>query len=600
MKNRPTPRRRKEDTVAIDGSRVAICNYAAPSFDRDSGSLRLLDAISFLREAGADVTFISAHPPGPRNMRYVRHLRQMGIPVYGRGQDPVEDLIEGSAFDLALLTFWPVAELFMPMFRSLSPDTRIIVDSVDLHFLRDARRFAQITSPQLQAFDSDYGAQVVGELNAYSDADLVLTVSQKEADVLADYLGRSTPVHAVPDCEELEQSRIPMSERAGILFIGSFLHAPNVLAAEMLCREIVPRIDSELLERNPVYIVGDGLNDTIRSFAADNPHINLVGWVPTLIPYLERARVSILPLLYGAGTKRKLVQSLMIGAPTVCTPVAVEGLELESDKHTLVAEDAEGLAAAVSRLLVEPETCEEIAAAGREVVLERQSRSVARSSLLAAADHALQLAPKAKKVIAADLDLFLDRMVYQEHQRLRDAIFEKLQKVLPGKAVLAVMNSGSAEMLRLDPYTTMQFPPAEEQVALFEAEEDLDQDTEEALRELEEIRARTTPGYVAVDDEVAGIRKTLDARISQKLSQIKDGLIAAIGLLETRFRVRYGIGAGRLTAGWVDYGHARDRSDSDGSALSMSSSRSRPSMFNADVTIRHIVYDKSDRGGSIP
>ena len=175
-----------------------------PRFDRDSGSRRLLDFISFLQEAGAEVTFLSAHKADSRHSRYMRHLQQLGVPVFQLPVDPVEELVLESRFDIALLTFWPLAELVAPIFRKLSPATRIVVDSVDLHFLRDARRFLTTTGPGLPPFDVDYGTQLVGELNAYAEADLVVTVSDKEARVLDDYLGDATPVRAVPDCEELE------------------------------------------------------------------------------------------------------------------------------------------------------------------------------------------------------------------------------------------------------------------------------------------------------------------------------------------------------------------------------------------------------------
>ena len=262
------------------------------------------------------VTFLSAHEADSRHSRYVRHLQQLGVPVFQLPVDPVDELVLESRFDIALLTFWPVAELVapdLPQALAGHPHRRRLGRPA----LPAGTRAGSCTTtgPDLPPFDVDYGTQLVGELNAYADADLVLTVSDKEARVLDDYLGDATPVRAVPDCEELEPSPVPMKERAGILFIGSFHHAPNVQAAEFLCREIVPRIDPKLLERHPVYIVGDGLNDTVRSFAEDNPHVRLVGWVPSVVPYLQRARVSILPLLYGAGTKRKLVQALMTGTP---------------------------------------------------------------------------------------------------------------------------------------------------------------------------------------------------------------------------------------------------------------------------------------------
>ena len=44
---------------------------------------------------------------------------------------------------------------------------------------------------------------MVRELNVYAAADGVLTVSQKEADLLDDFLAGATPAYAVPDAEDL-------------------------------------------------------------------------------------------------------------------------------------------------------------------------------------------------------------------------------------------------------------------------------------------------------------------------------------------------------------------------------------------------------------
>jgi glycosyltransferase involved in cell wall biosynthesis len=446
----------------------------------------MLDLISFLQEAGCSVTFISAQPLGSRHTRYVRHLEQLGVPVFQLSVHPVDELILESRFDVALLTFWPVAELIGPTFRRLSPATRIVVDSVDLHFLRDARRFVQTTGPELPPFDLDYGAQLVGELNAYSDADLVLTVSDKEARVLGDFLGEATPVRGVPDCEELELSPVPMRNRHGILFIGSFHHAPNVQAAEFLCRRVLPRINQELLDRHPVSIVGDGLNDTVRSFAEGRHNVRLVGWVPSVVPYLQRARVSILPLLYGAGTKRKLVQALMTGTPTVSTSVGIEGLGLTPGEEVLVADDAEGLAAAVSQLLVDDRACERLASKGRQPVLERHSRAVAQKAFLGAIEEVLLGNSKRKKVAHGNPTLFGQRMVYQETQRFRDALCEALRKVVPEGAGIAVAAGGVTELLRLDPFTAWPFPSGE----VDGAGPGDDRGIDEARKDLEQLISR--------------------------------------------------------------------------------------------------------------
>src|SRR5205085_8252889 len=98
-------------------------------------------------------------------------------------------------------------------------------------------------------------------------------------------------------------------------------------------------------------IVGNEVNDAVRQAAAGVNGVRLVGWVPSLIPYLEQARVSVVPLRYGAGTKLKLIQSLMAGTPAVSTRVGTEGLWLCDGEQILVADDPGSFAGSVVRLL---------------------------------------------------------------------------------------------------------------------------------------------------------------------------------------------------------------------------------------------------------
>src|SRR5262249_10584399 len=148
--------------------------------------------------------------------------------------------------------------------------------------------------------------------------------------------------------------------------VGNFRHAPNVGAVEFLCREIIPRVDPALLAEHPLSIVGNELNETVIGYGRGLAHVKMVGWVPSVFPYLNQARIEVIPLLFGAGPKRKLVQALMAGTPTVSTTIGIEGLGLQDEKHVLVADDPEDFARGIERLLTDEPLWQRISSDGKD------------------------------------------------------------------------------------------------------------------------------------------------------------------------------------------------------------------------------------------
>ena len=115
----------------------------------------------------------------------------MGIAVYDGQADNIEELFSKSAFDIAVIAFWRNAERYIPALRRLSPATRIIVDSIDLHFVREIRQ-AFIVAEDGRLLDPNTDVSLAGELNAYAAADGILAVSEKETVLLNDLLGNLT------------------------------------------------------------------------------------------------------------------------------------------------------------------------------------------------------------------------------------------------------------------------------------------------------------------------------------------------------------------------------------------------------------------------
>jgi glycosyltransferase involved in cell wall biosynthesis len=86
---------------------------------------------------------------------------------------------------------------------------------------------------------------------------------------------------------------------------------------------------------------------------------------------LARARVAVVPLLAGSGTRLKILEAWAAGLPVVSTSVGAEGLTACDGEHLLLADGAAAFARSVSRLLACCDLREKIGRAGR-LLLENE------------------------------------------------------------------------------------------------------------------------------------------------------------------------------------------------------------------------------------
>jgi Glycosyl transferases group 1 len=439
----------------MSARRALVISPRPPEFDRESGLLRLSDLIDMLLARGWDVTFGCLRAPTDRE-RYVRQLEQRGVQTHV--PIPSIDAVRGAGdFDLAILSFWHVAERFLGELRRASPSTRVIVDSVDLHFLREIREGLGLEAGPAQGrIEPEAADRMIREVNTYAAADAVLTVSEKEAALVNDLVGRSDLAMHIPDTEELPRSRVPLRQRRGILFLGNFLHAPNCDAASFLCTEIIPRLDRSLLAEHEVSIVGTAAEDHVSELAAGLPEVRVVGWVPSVLPYLQNARISVVPLRYGAGTKRKIIQALMAGTPTVTTTVGAEGLGVRDGRQVLIADDPDAFAAGIERLLTRSLTWRRLARQGRAHVAQLHGRATVEARFDRVLDEALARSPRAavEGPVAADADMVRPPAYAQLVTEVRKLV----ESGVPAGAQVLVATRGDDGLLGFEGRTGWHFP----------------------------------------------------------------------------------------------------------------------------------------------
>jgi GT2 family glycosyltransferase/glycosyltransferase involved in cell wall biosynthesis len=361
----------------LDRRHILVLDSYTPTPDRDSGSVRMVELLTLLEQAGCGVAFFAqnlAHD-GP----YTLELQQRGIEVWWapwiRG---LASWLErhGPRFDAIIVSRHYILSPLVDMLRALAPQARLVFDTVDLHFLREEREAAQ--SGNAEALRTAQRTRAT-ELALVRACDTTWVVSPVEQQLLRS-LVPGADVRIVSNIHPVRDDPPGRDGRAGLVFVGGFRHPPNVDAVLWFVRAILPRLRAQVPSLE-LSIVGAEAPPEVLALAGE-PGVVLLGHVPALEPLLDRCLASIAPLRFGAGIKGKLNQSLARGLPTVATSCAVEGMFLRDGEDVLVADTEADFAAAVLRLLEDPALWGRLQAAGLENTRRHFSRDSARAVLL--------------------------------------------------------------------------------------------------------------------------------------------------------------------------------------------------------------------------
>jgi GT2 family glycosyltransferase/glycosyltransferase involved in cell wall biosynthesis len=328
---KPTPARKK----------ILVIDHNVPTPDRDSGSLRMFQILKLLHDLGHRVTFIPDNLA--KRQPYTNELQKRGIevvhhPYVKRVRDYI--MSRGCEFDVVVLSRCQFARKHIAAVRRYAPHSRIIFDTVDLHFVREAGE-ARVTGDQNLERKARETQQLEYELIDQSDETWV--VSSSEQPLLKEKWPYKS-IQVVSNIVDVPGSRTPFALRRDWLFIGSFQHRPNVDAVLFFAQQIFPLISPRLRDAK-FYIIGDNAPPEIVALADEK--IVVTGLQRDARPFFDSVKLSIAPLRFGAGVKGKINQSMGFGVPVVATSVAVDGTELRDREEILVADEPEDFAQAL-------------------------------------------------------------------------------------------------------------------------------------------------------------------------------------------------------------------------------------------------------------
>jgi O-antigen biosynthesis protein len=325
--------------------RVLVIDTWVPTPDQDSGSVRMRHLLEMLHRMGYAVTF------APQNMShngvYTEELQQLGIEcLYQPHYHDLHHVLAERAEEFSF--FWiaryeNLREIYDHL-RHRAPAARLVLDTVDLHFLRLERQ---------AALSGCIGDRLLAkqarrdELGLAAACDAVVIVSSVEQELVSRLLPPQK-VHLVSNVHAIPVVRQGFNGRRNALFVGGFNHTPNEDAVRWLTEEIWPRV----VQRRPeahVFIIGSNAPEWIRRLRS--PGVEVIGHVPDLAAWYDRVALSVAPLRYGAGVKGKIGESMAHGVPVVATTIGAEGMHAIDGRNMMIADTATAFADAIVRVM---------------------------------------------------------------------------------------------------------------------------------------------------------------------------------------------------------------------------------------------------------
>ena len=247
------------------------------------------------------------------------------------------ELIKNLNPDVVVFDRFTTEEQFGWRVSEQVPNAVKVLDTEDLHFLRNAREKAFKENRNLEHSDliNDVFKR---ELASILRCDLSLIISDFEMNLLIEkYKIDENILFYLPLFGEVKKSETPFSERKNFISIGNFLHEPNWQTVLQL-KKIWKDIKNQLPEAE-IHIYGAYASEKVFQLHNEKEGFIIKGRAESVETVFNTAKVLLAPIPFGAGIKGKLLESMQFGLPNVTSAVGAEAMHGNLDWNGFITDN---------------------------------------------------------------------------------------------------------------------------------------------------------------------------------------------------------------------------------------------------------------------
>ncbi len=253
--------------------------------------------------------------------------------------------VDGYKPDVVLLE-WTQIVLLVERIKKIFPQSKIIASEPDVTYLSFERKYNNEKNCILKIYKNiQYHNCIKREITALRACDYTFVQSERDKKLVTD---------KAPELSNLIGIQLPYYHKSAlprnrcnddILFFGNMGRMENRMAVEWFINNVMPSL-TDIPSR--FVVLGSGITDELKQMGTDR--VVMKGFVDSIDEEFSKAMCFVCPLLLGAGTKVKVLESLYSGIPVLTNSIGIEGIKAQSGIDYIHCEEPEEYANAIREI----------------------------------------------------------------------------------------------------------------------------------------------------------------------------------------------------------------------------------------------------------
>lgn len=302
---------------------LLIIGFVWPEPKSSAAGSRMMQLIELFLAHGYEITFGCT----AQNLEFSEDLTVLGITskTIELNSSTFDDFVNELNPNVVLFDRFMVEEQFGWRVSESCPDALKILDTEDLHCLRNARQLAVKDNREF-ILDDLFSDVAKREIASILRCDISLMVSEFEIELLQNQFKVSKDLLYYLPIFAKKLDDIPTyNERNDFVFIGNFLHDPNWDCVKYLSDVIWPMLHLKLPEAK-MLIYGAYPSQKVLQLHKPKQNFYIMGRADYAFDVVKKAKVVLAPIRFGAGIKGKLIEAMQCGTPSVTSSIGAEAM----------------------------------------------------------------------------------------------------------------------------------------------------------------------------------------------------------------------------------------------------------------------------------